>query len=109
MPAEGVEVNLWEGCPPVEVLETTYTNSEGYYEFCELLPGDYTVQFVAPGEYYFCEVTGDCDTANDSNADADGLACVALVDADDWTIDAGLCVDTEEGCTRTHGYWKNWT
>jgi hypothetical protein len=109
MPAEGVEVNLWVGCPPEEVIDTTYTTSEGYYEFCGLMPGDYTVQFVAPGEYYFCEVTGDCDTANDSNADENGLACVTVVDADDWTIDAGLCIEVEEGCTRTHGYWKNWT
>jgi hypothetical protein len=93
----------------VEVLDTTYTNSEGYYEFCGLMPGDYTVQFVAPGEYYFCEVTGECDFEHDSNADADGLACVTIIDADDWTIDAGLCMDIPEGCTLTHGYWKNWT
>jgi hypothetical protein len=93
MPAEGVEVNLWAGCPPTEVIATTMTDSEGYYAFCELMPGDYTVQFVAPEGYYFCEQFSDaCDEANDSNAGEDGITdCVTIVDADDWTIDAALC------------------
>jgi hypothetical protein len=109
MPAEGVEVNLWTGCPPQEVIATTTTDAEGYYAFCELMPGDYTVQFVAPEGYYFCEQYSDaCDYENDSNANADGITdCVTIVDADDWSIDAALCMDIPDGCTRTIGYWKN--
>jgi hypothetical protein len=111
MPAEGVEVNLWVGCPPQEVIATTVTDAAGYYAFCDLLPGDFTVQFVAPDGYYFCEQYSDgCDDANDSNAGEDGITdCVTIVDADDWTIDAALCMDVEEGCTLTIGKWKNWT
>jgi hypothetical protein len=96
MPSEGVEVNLWAGCPPEEVIATTVTDAAGYYAFCELLPGDYTVQFVAPEGYYFCDPFSDeCDEANDSNANADGITdCVTIVDADNWTIDAALCQPT---------------
>jgi len=100
MPVEGVVVNLWTGCPAAEMIASTVTNVEGYYEFCELLPGDYSVQFVAPEGYFFCEpFSGACDTANDSNAGEDGITdCVTIVDANDWTIDAALCMPAELAC-----------
>jgi hypothetical protein len=107
MGVEGVEVNLWTGCPPVDVIATDETDENGYYEFCELEPGDYTVQFVAPAGYVFTEQYSDgCDTAHDSNAGEDGITdCVVIEDADDYTIDAGLYMPPQEGCTRTKGYW----
>jgi hypothetical protein len=111
MGVEGVTVNLWVGCPPVEIIATTMTDADGMYEFCELEPGDYTVQFVSPDGYEFCEqYASGCDMASDSNAGKDGITdCVTIVDADDYTIDAGLCMPDDEGCTYTIGKWKNWT
>ena len=99
LPAEGVEVNLWTGCPAEEMVATTITAADGSYAFCGLMPGDYTVQFVAPDGYYFCEQFSEiCDPTTDSNAGEDGLTeCVTIVDADDWTIDAALC-DPPLGC-----------
>ena len=93
MPAEGVVVNLWVGCPPETIIATTMTDAEGAYDFCELDPGEYTVQFEAPNGYYFCEQFSQvCDPTTDSNADENGLSdCVTIVDADDMTIDAALC------------------
>ncbi len=111
MGVDNVEVNLWVGCPPEQVIATTYTNAMGKYEFCELMPGDYTVQFVAPDGYIFCEqYSAACDMTTDSNAGSDGITdCVTIVDADDMTIDAALCMPPMEGCTLTIGYWKGHT
>lgn len=100
---EGVEVYLLSGCLTREAVmfemsnksgHMVYTDEMGYYEFCDLLPGEYTVQFVAPEGYEFCEQYADgCDPEHDSNVDEGGLTdCITLVDADDWTIDAGLCM-----------------
>jgi hypothetical protein len=109
MGAAGVEVNLWMGCPPVEVIATTTTDADGLYEFCGLEPGDYTVQFVAPEGYEFCQPSSSvCGPELDSNAGPDGISdCVTIVDADDRTIDAGLCMIPQDGCTHTIGYWRN--
>jgi hypothetical protein len=96
-----------DGCQDADELPAE--NVVGYYDFCELMPGDYTVEFVAPDGFYFCDpFSDDCDDENDSNAGADGMTdCITIVDADDWTIDAALCVPVEEGCTLTIGFWKN--
>ena len=40
-------MNLWVGCPPVEVIATTTTDADGFYEFTGLSPDDYTVEFTA--------------------------------------------------------------
>ncbi|MFH1845362.1 MAG: SdrD B-like domain-containing protein [bacterium] len=104
-----VMVNLWTGCPPTAVIATTMTDADGFYMFCGLEPGDYTVQFVAPAGHEFTMQYA-CDPADDSNAGDNGMTdCVTLVDADDLTIDAGLYEPIFEGCTRTKGYWSNWT
>jgi hypothetical protein len=105
MGVEGVEVNLWVGCPPQEIIATTMTDADGNYQFCELLPGDYTVQFVAPDGYVFTDQEA-CGFESDSNPGEDGITeCVTIVDGDDFTIDAGLCMP-QEGCTLTIGFWK---
>ncbi|MEN8007626.1 MAG: SdrD B-like domain-containing protein, partial [Candidatus Krumholzibacteriota bacterium] len=105
----GVKVFLYEGCPAGDEIGTTFTDDTGYYEFCELLPGDYTVRFEAPAGYEFSPQFA-CGFETDSNAGEDGMTdCITIVDADDWTIDAGLCLPPQDGCTLTIGKWKNWT
>ena len=108
--AMGVTVNLYEGCTDGVMIGTTTTDETGYYEFCELMPGDYMVEFVAPDGYEFSpQYATACGFETDSNAGEGGMTdCITIVDADDWTIDAGLCMP-EEGCTLTIGKWKNWT
>jgi len=100
MGAEGVTVNLWEGCPSAEVIATTVTDADGMYMFCDLMPGDYTVQFEAPDGYEFCDQYADgCGIESDSNPGSDGITdCVTIVDADDLTIDAALCMPLELAC-----------
>jgi len=100
MGAEGVTVNLWEGCPPVEVIATTVTDADGMYRFCNLMSGDYTVQFVAPDGYEFCEQYAEgCGIEGDSNPGSDGITeCVTIDDADDLTIDAALCMAPDLAC-----------
>ena len=105
--AMGVTVNLYEGCTDGVMIGTTTTDETGYYEFCELMPGDYMVEFVAPDGYEFSpQYATACGFETDSNAGEGGMTdCITIVDADDWTIDAGLCMP-EEGCTLTIGFWK---
>jgi len=104
---EGVEVMLYAGCPAGEMITSVMTTKDGYYEFCKLMPGDYSVQFVLPEGYEFSPQSATaCGFDLDSNAGMDGFAdCVTIVDADDWTIDAGLCIPVEEvvGCRFTGG------
>jgi|GEM_PF-1463120 len=109
MGAAGVEVSLWMGCPPAEVMATTTTDEAGNYLFCNLLPGDYTVQFTAPDGYYFCEQYSEgCDPETDSNAGADGITdCVTITDADDLTIDAALCVPVVEPACIGDFVWED--
>jgi len=109
MGAENVVVHLWYGCTPGgDPNMTTTTDAAGYYEFCDLLPGDYTVQFGTLDGYVFCDQYAlGCDPADDSNAGENGFTdCITIVDADDWTIDAGLCMPPQDGCTLTIGFWK---
>ena len=81
-----------------DVLSTQTTSGGGLYQFTDLLPGYYKVQFVNPAGYEFTEQydgTGNPNNANlaiDSNADANGFTeCLLLPSGgDNQTIDAGL-------------------
>jgi hypothetical protein len=95
---EGVTVNLFGGCDLTTFITSTVTGTDGAYEFCDLMPGDYTVEFVSPDGYLFCEqFSAQCGTELDSNAGSDGMTdCITIVDADNFTIDAGLCMPPED-------------
>lgn len=74
-----------------DVLGTTKTDVNGYYQFCELLPGDYKVKFERPSGYTFSEQNVGTNDAKDSDADtATGLTHVTNLEAGEFdkTIDA---------------------
>jgi hypothetical protein len=107
---EGVTVNLYD-CQD-NLLATTVTDADGLYLFFDLMPGGYYVEFITPMGYVFSPQDQGMDDALDSDADPQTgkTICIDLeAGEDDMTWDAGLYMPPMEGCTRTIGYWKNWT
>ena len=97
----GVEVGLFicdEGEKTGTAIATMFTanggdpSTDGYYKFMNLMPGEYTVMFMAPGGLVFSPQDEGIDDALDSDTDADGnAACTFLVSGEnDPTWDAGL-------------------
>ncbi|MBU0985436.1 MAG: hypothetical protein KKA42_16300, partial [candidate division Zixibacteria bacterium] len=102
-----VIVNLYD-CAGQE-LATMVTDGNGGYLFTGLDAGQYFVEFVLPGGFAFTIPDAGNDDAADSDADpVNGTtSCVALRTGEsNRTIDAGLVVSEQTGCTRTIGYWK---
>ncbi|WP_235296444.1 SdrD B-like domain-containing protein, partial [Portibacter marinus] len=64
---EGVTVNLKD--ENGKVIASTTTEADGSYEFTDLTPGDYSVQFVLPANNTFSPLNASGDEANDSDAD----------------------------------------
>ena len=62
----GVTVNLYDSSG--NRVTTTITNSSGNYEFVNLIPGDYIVEFVSPTGYS-SSPQGTSGGNNDSDAD----------------------------------------
>ncbi|MDJ0767879.1 MAG: SdrD B-like domain-containing protein [Ilumatobacter sp.] len=88
---EGVEVKLLDA-NMVEIATTT-TDADGFYQFTDLVPGTYFVQFVKPDGTSFTSADQGTDDAVDSDADpTDGkTAAITLVSGqNDPTWDAGL-------------------
>ncbi len=97
---DGLQDSCEPGVPnvPVHLLDAngnviadTKTDACGYYKFCNLAPGDYTVDFDAPAGYGFTKQFANANYRQwDSNADPlTGKATVTLA-SNDMTIDAGL-------------------
>lgn len=98
----GIQDNNEHGLPNVTVklfdcnnnlISTTTTNSQGYYLFSNLEPGDYYVQFIPPQSYIFTSQ----DAGNDDNKDSDAnintgkTICTTLTSGEnDLSWDAGL-------------------
>ena len=62
-------VTLWlQSCGTTNVLQTTVSDTNGYYQFCGLVPGTYQVTVVVPSDYQMTtnSATGEC-------LDSDGL------------------------------------
>jgi hypothetical protein len=70
---------------------STTTDSNGFYEFAGLPPGDYALEFVAPG-YEFTQADQGIDDTVDSDADVNGITAITVIDAGetDDTLDAGI-------------------
>lgn len=73
------------------LITSTVTNSEGFYEICNLVPGSYYVKFSLPSGYAFSERGVGSDSGKDSDvyADTQKTQLVSLKAGDnDITIDA---------------------
>ena len=80
-----------------EVVETTTTNSDGNYTFCNLHPGEkYYIQVVKPNDNYgFSPKEQGDDDSKDSNLNSDGKSdLITIGECDDDTIDGGLVDNT---------------
>ena len=76
-----------------QVIDTTMTDSEGFYRFDGLPAGDYKVRFVAPENFVFSEKYQGTNADNGSNANqSTGVTDTISLRAHeiDNTIDAGL-------------------
>jgi protocatechuate 3,4-dioxygenase beta subunit len=73
------------------IIATTTTDTNGYYRFNNLAPGNYVVDFDAPTGYGFTtQYANSYYKQYDSNADVNtGYASVTLANSD-MTVDAGL-------------------
>lgn len=90
----GVTVNLKD--VNGVVIATTTTNSAGYYEFIDLIPGTYSVQFVLPDGTQFTSLNSGGNEALDSDADIsmNGMTAQVTLSPNEFydDLDAGLIV-----------------
>ncbi len=88
---ENVMVNLYTGTGVL--VDTTTTDATGFYEFTNLLPNDYYVEFVPPTGYALTFDNSGVTDLDDSDADpVTGQTAVTTLTAgeNDPTWDAGL-------------------
>ncbi len=79
-------------CTGAEITTTT-TDGNGFYLFSGLVPGGYTIQFVAPGGYSFtlANVGANDNIDSDANVSTGKSPCVTLASGEtNRSIDAGL-------------------
>jgi len=94
-----------------DLVQSTVTDGNGYYQFNNVAEGSYKVCFELPGGFAFSP-QGEGDSAGlNSDAGADGCTSCFTIECDKPTAtkDAGLCEkkgdDGGEGCTP--GFWRN--
>ena len=99
----GVTVDLENSAGTV--LETTTTNSQGLYDFTNLTPGTYQVQFVAPSGYTLSPQTSIANDLGSAPNQATGItAPITLTSGETLTnIDAGLVPLSSTGGTSPSG------
>ena len=87
----GVTLELL-ACNGQTVLGTTMTDANGWYQFCNLVPGSYQVRVVVPGGWSLTTQNNDSDDCLDSDANAAGLSdCIPLESGEtDECTDFGL-------------------
>ncbi|MFC5699817.1 SdrD B-like domain-containing protein [Cohnella faecalis] len=98
----GISVSLLDesGARIASVLTDNDSNGQpGYYEFKNLLPGNYRIEFELPIGYVFSKLNAaGTNSDNDSNAGENGLTGLVTLapGARDLTIDAGLVFEKVE-------------
>ena len=87
------------------VLETTTTNSNGLYDFTNVTPGTYQVQFVAPSGYTFSPQTSITNDLGSAPNQQTGITqAITLTSGEHATnIDAGLVPLSSTGTTTPPG------
>ncbi len=97
---EGVDVTLKNANG--DTVATTTTDSNGYYHFGGLQPGDYTVVFTLPGSDWTFSPADQGDDATDSDAnETTGEAATTLsAGEDDDTLDAGMYIPSSYVITK---------
>ncbi|NNM31110.1 MAG: hypothetical protein HKO57_16445, partial [Akkermansiaceae bacterium] len=94
LPLNGVTVRLLDGTgTPFTPDLTDVTDTSGLYEFTDLQPGNYIVEFVLPATFTFTGAHVGADDAVDSDADpiTGRTPVIVLAEGEDNdTIDAGL-------------------
>jgi uncharacterized repeat protein (TIGR01451 family) len=87
------------------VLETTTTNSQGLYDFTNLTPGTYEVQFVTPSGYTLSPQTSIANDLGSAPNQTTGItAPITLTSGENVTnIDAGLVPSSSTGTTTPSG------
>lgn len=101
----GITVNLLNGCSDTFVLQSRLTDSDGYYGFNKLIPGQYRLQVSKlPAGYTFSPQNQGTNEATDSDINpATGISdcmIVAAGRADNWW-DSGLYLATSPTATPT--------
>ena len=88
-PLSGVTVELLTANG--ELVDSTTTNTNGFYFFNSLIPGNYQVKFIAPQGFNFTTVNVGNDNL-DSDADSDGLTAIITLTSgqNNFSVDAGL-------------------
>ncbi len=95
----GVTVQLLDATTH-EVLQTTVTDENGHYEFCDLDQGDYRVKFIKPDGFVFSPKGQGDHADHGSNADPNTgkTGSIWLDEGEvDNTIDAGLYMPMDDG------------
>ena len=87
------------------VLATTTTNSQGLYDFTNLTPGTYEVQFVTPSGYTLSPQTSIANDLGSAPNQTTGItAPITLTSGENVTnIDAGLVPSSSTGTTTPSG------
>ncbi|ADI75083.1 Cna B domain protein (plasmid) [Methanohalobium evestigatum Z-7303] len=87
----GVTVNLYN-CSGDSLRATTTTDENGYYNFTNLEPGNYYVNFTIPPEFEFTlQDAGPDNIDSDVNSTTGNTSCIILASGENNdTIDAGL-------------------
>ncbi|QQZ28160.1 IPTL-CTERM sorting domain-containing protein [Thiothrix subterranea] len=84
-----VTVNLLDGSGAA--VATQATDATGFYDFAAVLPGAYTVQFIAPAGMTLVTANQGTDDTLDSDPSADGKIAVTIVSGvGNQTVDAGI-------------------
>ncbi len=88
----GVTIELYE-CGGTTLIATTTTDSNGLYQFTDLMPGIYQVKFILPSGYAFSSQDQGDNDEKDSDADptTGQTACIILTAGqEDLKWDAGM-------------------